>query len=177
LNTVKVEKFNLPSLPRLRYGPPVRSRRVEGLHQALAQDAWRLIWDFFVRNRHTYAATASAHGLNPGVMHALLSLDADEPRPMRAVAEACQCDASNATWLVDRLEERGLVERRTTPRDRRLKTVALTDAGVALAEAIREDIQRPPEAIVALDDDELDMLRSVFSKLVPPADEVAARSG
>jgi DNA-binding MarR family transcriptional regulator len=133
----------------------------------LAADAWGRIWDFFLANRHRYASLAGAHGLNPGVMAALLSLDADEPRPMREVAEACHCDASNATWLVDRLEERGLVERRTPPEDRRMKTVALTAAGETLVEAIRTEVLQPPEAILALGDDELDVLRAVFAKLSP----------
>ena len=139
--------------------------RVEGLHEALAADAWGRIWDFFLANRHRYASLAGAHGLNPGVMAALLSLDADAPRPMGWVAEACRCDASNATWLVDRLEERGLVERRTPPEDRRMKTVALTPAGVDLVAAIRTEVLQPPEAILALGDDELDVLRAVFAKL------------
>ena len=142
------------------------SQRVEGLHEALAADAWGRIWEFFLANRHRYATLAGTHGLNPGVMAALLSLDPNEPRPMREVAEACHCDASNATWLVDRLEERGLVERRTPPEDRRIKTVALTPAGVELVAAIRAEVLEPPEAILALGDDELDVLRSVFAKLL-----------
>ena len=112
---------------------------------------------------------ATAHGLNPGVMAALLSLDAEEPKPMRWVAEACHCDASNATWLVDRLEERGLVERRTPPEDRRMKTVALTPAGSELVAAIRAEVLRPPDAILSLQDDELDLIRTVFAKLAVPS--------
>ena len=149
------------------------AREVAGLHEALAADAWARIWGFFLANRHRYASLAAAHGLNPGVMAALLSLDGEEPKPMRWVAEACHCDASNATWLVDRLEERGLVERRTPPADRRMKTVALTAAGSELVEAIRAEVLQPPDAIRALRDDELDVIRSVFAKLAP--DQVSQR--
>ena len=35
---------------------------------------------------------------------------------MSALADAWKCDASNVTWLVDRLEEHGLAERRAAPR-------------------------------------------------------------
>lgn len=140
--------------------------RVDGLHEALAADAWGRIWAFFLAERHRYASLAAAHGLHPGVLAALLALAAEEPRPMRWVAEACHCDASNATWLVDRLEERGLAERRTPPEDRRMKTVALTPAGTELVTAIRAEVLRPPEAIATLRDDELDVIRSVFAKLV-----------
>ena len=42
---------------------------------------------------------------------------------MRHLASLLKCDPSNVTFLVDRLEERGLVERQTDPADRRVKLV------------------------------------------------------
>jgi hypothetical protein len=45
--------------------------------------------------------------------------------------------------------------------------VALTPAGSALVGAIRAEVLQPPDAIVALSDDELDVLRTVFAKLAP----------
>lgn len=56
----------------------------------------------------------------------------DEPLPMRDLADRLCCDASNVTGIVDRLESRGLVERRTASDDRRVKNLVLTDAGRAL---------------------------------------------
>ncbi len=55
-----------------------------------------------------------------------------DPIPMRDLAERLCCDASNVTGIVDRLEARGLVERRTAPDDRRVKHLVLTDDGRAL---------------------------------------------
>ena len=52
-------------------------------------------------------------------MKVLGFLDEDEPRPMGAIAEGLNVDASQVTWLIDRLEERGFVERRMLPSDRR----------------------------------------------------------
>ena len=43
---------------------------------------------------------------------ALRQLDPDEPKPMSELAAALRCDNSNVTGIVDRLEDRGLVERR-----------------------------------------------------------------
>jgi DNA-binding MarR family transcriptional regulator len=61
---------------------------------------------------------------------ALWRLDpAGPPPPMRALAASLSCDPSTATFLVDRLEERGLVVREASPADRRIKVVALTRAG------------------------------------------------
>ena len=61
---------------------------------------------------------------------ALYRLDPDgPPPPMRSLAATLRCDPSTATFLVDRLEERGLVLRQAAPSDRRIKVIALTAAG------------------------------------------------
>ena len=51
------------------------------------------------------------------------------PLPMGSVAEVLSCDASTLTGIADRLEERGLIQRQVDPADRRVKLLALTDAG------------------------------------------------
>ena len=55
-----------------------------------------------------------------------------EAVPMRDLAGRLQCDPSNVTFLADRLEERGLIERRPDLSDRRVKLLALTTAGLAV---------------------------------------------
>lgn len=58
--------------------------------------------------------------------------------PMRDLASRLQCDPSNVTFLADRLEERGFVERRPDASDRRVKLLALTPAGLAVRRRIVE---------------------------------------
>jgi DNA-binding MarR family transcriptional regulator len=60
----------------------------------------------------------------------------DGPLPMGSVAEVLSCDASTLTGIADRLEERGLIQRRLDPSDRRVKLLALTDAGRDLVTSI-----------------------------------------
>ena len=55
-----------------------------------------------------------------------MSIQPDESKPMKVLAAQWRCDASYVTSLVDGLEQRGLVERRLHPTDRRAKTIALT---------------------------------------------------
>lgn len=63
---------------------------------------------------------------------ALWQLDPRQgPLSRRALADRLICDPSNVTFLVDRLEERGLVQRVVDPDDRRVKALSLTPAGVA----------------------------------------------
>ena len=84
---------------------------------------------------------------------------------MRAMADGLACDASVATWLVDRLEERGLVERRTPPTDRRVKTIVLTPLGIRTRERLRESFYEPPAALMNLDLASLRALTAALKKL------------
>jgi DNA-binding MarR family transcriptional regulator len=134
---------------------------------ALAGDAWRALLDYFIANREHHIGLAARFGLTVGSMKTLLALDPDEPKSMRALAEDWKCDASNVTWLVDRLEEHQLVERRTSPNDRRVKTVMLTPAGVALKVELLERMYQPPEALRALPRTDLEALVGALEKLRP----------
>src|SRR5262245_8040978 len=138
--------------------------------RALAAEAWKLMADFSSANfrRSAQAQLMEEMGLTPGHFRALSILDPDEPRPMRAMASALCCDASMATWLVDRLEERGLVERRTPPSDRRVKTVVLTPLGIRTRERVRESFYDPPAALMDLDVSSLESLRNELRKLPAP---------
>lgn len=72
---------------------------------------------------------AEAQRLELTLPQALLIQGLDRPTPMREVADRRHCDASNLTGIVDRLEARGLVTRRTPATDRRVKELVLTREG------------------------------------------------
>jgi DNA-binding MarR family transcriptional regulator len=133
----------------------------------LAADVWRDLFSFFWSSgsRNALVAVSQELGVTPGHVKALLELQPDQPRPMGALAESLHCDASNATWLVDRLEESGLVERGTVPTDRRVKTVVLTPLGVKTRQAVIERLHEPPEDLLALDREDLEELRAALAKL------------
>ena len=122
----------------------------------------------FMHQSRRFLSEARDMGLTPGHMKALMVLQPGELRPMGALAEAMGCDASTCTWLVDRLEERGLVERRPSTKDRRVKAVVLTSAGVDMKETVHERMYEPPPDLVELDRATLEELRSVLRKLPAP---------
>jgi DNA-binding MarR family transcriptional regulator len=133
-------------------------------HAALAADVWRLMLDF-LRAHQRHAQTARDLGLNPGATKLLLELEPDDPRPMRALAETFACDASNVTWMVDQLEERGLVERRTLRADRRVKTIALTALGEKTKAELLRHLYEPPDDLLAVARDDLEAMRDTLGKL------------
>jgi DNA-binding MarR family transcriptional regulator len=78
---------------------------------------------------------ADEEGLSTAQLDVLRRLRHHGPTPMRRLAERMNCEASNLTGLVDRLETRGLVERRPDPADRRVRLLALTDEGNRVSQA------------------------------------------
>ncbi len=59
-----------------------------------------------------------------------------EPMSLRALSQRMRCEASNATYVADRLEEAGLLTRRPHPTDRRAKELHLTPKGASTREAL-----------------------------------------
>jgi len=104
--------------------------------------------------------------LPPSQLAALRHLDPDEPQPMGSLACALSCDKGNVTGIVDRLEKRGLVERRPGPTDRRVKVLALTVAGVRVRAEVERRLAAPPAALEGLDDDELAQLAATLERVV-----------
>jgi DNA-binding MarR family transcriptional regulator len=80
-------------------------------------------------------AHAAMHGVTGAQIKVLLSLRGDDAVPMSAVASRLDYDASNLTTLVERLRDRGLLERTEDSTDRRRKTLRLTPTGLALRDA------------------------------------------
>ena len=141
------------------------SNKRDGGKAAIAAEAWGALLDLTMGQRTRFFGILQEFGLTPGDLRALLALDQEPPRPMRALARAWACDASNVTWIVDRLERRGLVERRTLPSDRRVRTVALTPLGASTKAELFTRLQEPPADFLALDRATLQGLRDALARL------------
>jgi DNA-binding MarR family transcriptional regulator len=101
----------------------------------------------FFAQRANLPSLAAQLRLSPTQCHVLHLIEPDRPTPMGQLAETLACDASNVTGLVDRLESRGLVSRRPSPGDRRVKVLVLTETGVRLRAALVERMTAPPPAL------------------------------
>ena len=129
---------------------------------SLAREAWTLMLDFFfVKGRPKMLELWREFDLMPPQQMVLGLLD--EPRPMGELAHQMHCDNSNITGIVDRLTERGLVERRAAEGDRRVKLVALTDEGRAIRKELIRRRTEPPEEIAELSTTDLRQLRRIFT--------------
>jgi MarR family transcriptional regulator, organic hydroperoxide resistance regulator len=100
--------------------------------------AWQLLVKFFFSQRERLPSLTEAFDLSAVQCHVLHLIEPERPVPMGRLADTLGCDASNVTGLVDRLEARGLVRRRASVEDRRIKVIQLTPAGSRLrAELLR----------------------------------------
>jgi DNA-binding MarR family transcriptional regulator len=81
----------------------------------------------------------SLGGLTPSQRSVLSTLSRHGPVPMSRLAELESISRPAATRITDRLEEKGLVERRPHPDDRRSAMAEMTPQGVALLEDGRRE--------------------------------------
>lgn len=132
---------------------------------AVAAEAWRSIFDFIVATAPQRNRAIGEAGLTPNDARALQSLSREPGRTMGSLAEEWKCDASTATWIVDRLEAKGLAERRPHPTDRRVKLVGLTPLGLRTRARNMERMYIPPRALLELDLADLLKLRNAVAKL------------
>jgi DNA-binding MarR family transcriptional regulator len=83
--------------------------------------------------QRTVAALMAQVDLTEPLANALWQLGPDERAlSRRELAQRLHCDPSNVTFLVDRLEEKGLVKRAVDAHDRRVKAISLTAAGATV---------------------------------------------
>lgn len=146
------------------------------MKSALAARAWSRLFQFFISTRGHRDETLERYGLTPNDARALHTLDEGAGKPMSALAEAWGTDASNATWVVDRLERLGLAERRLVATDRRVKLVVLTARGIKTREAIMRAFYEPPPELLTLDARDLAALDAILAKVAPDAAAPSAAS-
>jgi DNA-binding MarR family transcriptional regulator len=129
---------------------------------AAAREAQQLFFEIGMVQRVRVGQALADLGLTFAQAHALRLLDPEHPLAMSALAQLLVCDASNVTGIADRLESRGLIERRAAGADRRVKVLALTSAGIEARDRVRELMSEPPEAIAALSDEDQRALRDIL---------------
>ncbi|CRZ15811.1 MarR family transcriptional regulator [Mycolicibacterium neworleansense] len=86
-----------------------------------------------------------AHGLTMWGYVVLLALDRSSVRTQAALAEAINADKTRIIRTLDDLQQQGLIEREADPDDRRVRLLAITEAGRAVKDAVQRDIQRGEE--------------------------------
>jgi DNA-binding MarR family transcriptional regulator len=133
-----------------------------------ACDAWQLLVRFFFSQRAHLPPLAADLELSPAQCHVLHLIEPGRPIPMGQLAETLACDASNVTGLVDRLESRGLVRRRPSAADRRVKVLDLTPKGSRLRGLFLDRMTAPPASLRRLSVRDQRALVRILARLLGP---------
>jgi MarR family transcriptional regulator, 2-MHQ and catechol-resistance regulon repressor len=138
------------------------------------------LWIALARAHNAVAAHAAddvaRHGLTPAEFGVLEALHHRGPMLLGEVQRRILVSSGGITYLVDRLEKRGLVERRDCPGDRRARLAALTAEGERLIRDIfPAHAARIKQALAGLDKKEkreaIRLLRALARGAAPPAEE------
>ncbi|MFD9539454.1 MarR family winged helix-turn-helix transcriptional regulator [Streptomyces sp. NPDC060022] len=131
----------------------------------LTLEVIELIGGVVARYHEEYDRAAATHTLT-GAQARVLGLLSLQPMPMRRIAQKLKCEPSNITGIVDRLELRGLVERRPDPADRRVKLAAPTEDGMRTARQLRDALDFAREPLAELSDAERSVLRDLLRRML-----------
>ena len=120
------------------------------------------------RLQEHFAELAGEQSLSAIQAKILVHLDQGGAATMRALAARLDYDPSNLTSVIDRLEELGLVQRRPDARDRRAKSIVLTETGYTVRAAFWDRLVNDEGPLGLLDTSELEQLRSLLQQALKP---------
>src|SRR5215212_2064865 len=100
--------------------------------ETLAETPWRVAHQL----RHLRRETLAPWDIAPSHSRALGVLLRDGAMRLSELSDHLHIAARSTTEVVDALQDRGLVERRPDPQDRRATLVAPTDEGTRVGQAI-----------------------------------------
>lgn len=136
-----------------------------------------LVWSVTVLLRALHAAINEAVG---GIPHGprgyqiLTTVIHDQPPSQLGLAEHLGIDRTVMTYLIDDLEQAGLVDRQPNPADRRQRTIVATEQGRrTLAELEHRVRQAEDDVLATLDPADRDALRVLLRRLACAVTDVS----
>ncbi|MGB9979745.1 MarR family winged helix-turn-helix transcriptional regulator [Methanobacterium sp.] len=98
--------------------------------------------------------------------NAIYAVGPDEPKTMKQIAEILGVAVSTPTRTIDRLLEKGFVNRTVGKKDRRKLLIELTPKGKKLLEDIdKENLEITRKMLKGLSDGEIDTFKKILSKI------------
>ena len=123
--------------------------------------------------RERMDARMSRFGMTPAQTHVMLHLHQSGGQlPQRELLDSLKVKPSTVNGILDRMEEKGLVERTVSGTDARQRLVALTLAGRKREEQVKQAFLEAEALIVrGLTKEETDTLRSLLERVIQNLEE------
>lgn len=136
------------------------------IHTQLGTHLWLVLFKAYQALREHDIRSIESTGLCFSDFATLELLLHKGPLPVNTIGEKVQLTSGAITTAVDRLEKKGLVERKSSAEDRRVRMVHLTEAGKALIEGVFEKHQQALEAATSgVSAEEKKILTDLLKKL------------
>lgn len=98
--------------------------------------------------------------------NAIYAVGPDEPKTMKEIAETLGVAVSTPTRTIDRLLEKGFVNRTVGEKDRRKLLIELTPKGKELlADIDKENLEITRKMLKGLSDEEIETFKQILSKI------------
>ena len=128
-----------------------------------------LLFELFEAEKPSFFHRMDKFDVSPMDVGILKELGDREPVPMGDLAVCRNHDRSSVTRFVDRLVQKGWVERRELPSDRRVKTLSLTAEGRSVRERILAALSVAPESVAELPKADQERLVAILEKAIDNA--------
>jgi DNA-binding MarR family transcriptional regulator len=113
-----------------------------------------------------FKARLAPYGITPGQYGVLKCLWDEDGLTVKKLAERMYLDSTTITGLLDRMENKGLIKRQSSPSDRRALSVVLTPAGKALQEPVTQAIIDANQAVLKnMSEEEADSFLNILLSL------------
>jgi DNA-binding MarR family transcriptional regulator len=121
-----------------------RPARASRAFDSLEQEVFLSLWRTYDRLRALEEELFGQHDLTPQQYNALRLLSGEHPQKVRTLdlAGRLVSRAPDITRLLDKLEQRGLIERDRPADNRRVVYIGITEAGLALLRQLREPLRQ-----------------------------------
>ena len=117
------------------------------------------------------------HGLSGGQWKVILSLSIQNGLSQKDLAERIFVDSTTLVPIIDGMEKKGLVERRTDSKDRRNNNVFLTAKSESFVDPIIQIILRMRKIFFKnISENDLEFTRNTLKKLTANADSYIAKN-
>ncbi len=118
------------------------------------------------------------HGLSGGQWKIILALSIKDGFSQKDLAERIFVDSTTLVPIIDSMEKKGLVERRTDPKDRRNNRIFIAGKSKSLVDPIIESIFRIRKIVYKnIPEQDLEFARNILKKITENAESYIAKSG
>jgi len=113
-----------------------------------------------------FKAELVPYGVTPGQYGVLMCLWDENGQTARQLADRLSLDGSTMTGLLDRMEQKGLIEKRPDPTDRRALQVLLTEKANELRYSLPQAIDLAnKKALANMDEKQVQIFKELLWKL------------